>query len=80
MKGVCKKIYGPAPCPDRMYNGERPVGAAKGKLVPQFFEGGGGAPAMAKVAKPAYQRALEKSLGIEDQSCPMLPLSHKAMW
>ena len=28
-----------------------------------------------KLAKPAPQKALQKSLGIKDQSCPMLRLS-----
>ena len=32
------------------------------------------------LAKPAHHKALEKSLGIKDQSCPMLRLPHKAMW
>ena len=43
-----------------------------------FFLGGGcsghGAP-----ATPAPQKAVEKCLGITDQSCPMLRLSHRAM-
>ena len=29
-----------------------------------------------KLAKPAHQKALKKSLGIKAQSCPMLRLSH----
>ena len=33
-----------------------------------------------KLEKAAHQKALEKSLGIKDQSCQMLRLSHKAMW
>jgi hypothetical protein len=33
-----------------------------------------------KLAKPAHQKALEKSPRIKDQSCPMLQLPHKAMW
>ena len=33
-----------------------------------------------KLPKPAHQRALEKPLGIKDQSCRVLRLSHKAMW
>ena len=45
-----------------------------------FFLGGGGASGHGKLAKPAHQKALEKSLRIKDQSCPMLRLSHKAMW
>ena len=34
-----------------------------------------------ELAKPAHQKqkAHETSLGIKDQSCPMLRLSHKAM-
>ena len=41
------------------------------------FWGGSG---HGELAKPARQRALRKSPGIKDQSCPMLQLSHKAMW
>ena len=44
-----------------------------------FFAGGEGS-GHGKLAKPAHQKALKKSLGIKDQSCPMLQLSHKAMW
>ena len=39
-----------------------------------------GGPGHGKLAKPGHQKLLEKSLGIKDQSCPMLQLSHKAMW
>ena len=58
-----------------------------------LFFWGGGFPGYGKLAKPAHQKALEKSLGmalekslgmaiekslgITDQSCPMLRLSHK---
>ena len=45
-----------------------------------FFCGGWGAPGHGKLAKPSYQKAPEKSLGIKDQSCPMLRSSHKGMW
>ena len=44
------------------------------------FLGGGGGSGHDKLPKLAHQKALEKSLGIKDQSCPVLPLSHKAMW
>ena len=43
----------------------------------RFFFGGWG-PGHGKLEKPPHQKALEKSLGIKDQSCPMLRLSHKA--
>ena len=33
-----------------------------------------------KLAKPSHQMALKKTLGIKDQSCPLLQLSHKVMW
>ena len=39
----------------------------------------GAASAMASWRSPAHQKVLEKSLGIKDQSCPMLRLGHKAM-
>ena len=42
--------------------------------------GGGGVPGHGKLVKPFHQMALEKILGIKDQSCPMLRLFHKAMW
>ena len=45
----------------------------------RFFRGGG-CSGHAKLAKPTHQDALEKSLGIKDQSCPMPRLSHMAMW
>ena len=40
----------------------------------------GGASGHRKLGKPAHQKALEKSLGIKDQSCLMLRLSHKATY
>ena len=40
-----------------------------------FF--GGGVQAM---VTPSHQNALERALGINDQSCRMLRLSHKVMW
>ena len=40
----------------------------------------GGGPCHGKLAEPAHQKALEKSLGIKEQSCPMLQLSHQAVW
>ena len=43
-----------------------------------FF--GGAGPGHGKLVKPAHQKTLEKSLGIKDQSCPMLQLSDKGMW
>ena len=45
-----------------------------------FFLGGGLVSGHGKLAKPAHQKALETSLRIKDQGCPMLRLSHKAMW
>ena len=33
-----------------------------------------------KLPELAHQKALEKSLGIKDQSCPVLRLSHKTVW
>ena len=39
----------------------------------------GGGQAM-KPAEPSHQMSVEKILGIKDQSCPVLRLSHKAMW
>ena len=41
---------------------------------------GGGCSGHGKLAKSTHQKALEKSLGINDQSCPVLRLSHHAMW
>ena len=40
----------------------------------------GGVQAMASWRSPLSKKAVEKSLGIQDQSCPMRRLSHKAMW
>ena len=45
--------------------------------VKTFFWGGGSS--HGKLAKAALQKALGKSLGIRDQSCPMPRLSRKAM-
>ena len=47
------------------------------RMWAQFFLAGSGP---GKLASPAHQAALEKSLGIKDQSCPMLRWSHRAMW
>ena len=45
-----------------------------------FFGGGGGrGSGHGKLAKPTHQKTLEKSLGLKDQSCLMLQLSHKAL-
>ena len=55
------------------------AGAGGDALVRSFFLGGGVSD-HGKLAKAAHQKALEKTLGIKDQSCPMLQLSHKAMW
>ena len=33
-----------------------------------------------KLPELAHQNALEKSLGIKDQSCPVLQLSHNTVW
>ena len=33
-----------------------------------------------KLPKLAHQKALKRSLGIKDQSCPVLRLSHKTVW
>ena len=49
-----------------------------------FFLGSG----LGKLAKPAHQKALERSLaialerslGIKELSCPMLRVSHKSLW
>ena len=41
---------------------------------------GGGCSGHGKLAKLAHRKAPKKSLGIKDQRCPMLRLSHKAMW
>ena len=49
-----------------------------GTLSIALFLGGGSS--HGKLAKPAHEKALEKSLGIKDQRCPMLRLSHNAMW
>ena len=43
-----------------------------------FFWGGGSG--HDKLPKLARQMALKKSLRIKDQSCPVLCLSHNAMW
>ena len=45
-----------------------------------FFWGGGGVPGLGKLVRPDHQKALKKALGVKDQSCPMLRLSHKAVW
>ena len=42
--------------------------------------GGGGGSGHDKLPKLARQKALKKSLRIKDQSCPVLCLSHNAMW
>ena len=42
-----------------------------------FFGGGS---SHDKLPELAHQKALEKSLGIKDQGCPVLRLSHEAMW
>ena len=57
-------------------------------LVLGLFLGGGGGSQHGKLAKQSHQMALEKTLGmalektlgINNQSCPTLRLSHKAMW
>ena len=51
-----------------------------GWLEDLFGAGGGGGSGHGKLAKPVHQNALKKPLRIKDQSCPMLPLSHNAMW
>ena len=45
-------------------------------LVPILFLGGSG---HEKLPELAHQKALEKSLGIKGQSCPVPRLSHKAV-
>ena len=45
-----------------------------------IFWGGGGGEAMISRQSFAHQKALEKSLGIKDRSCPVLQLSHKTVW
>ena len=40
----------------------------------------GGGPCHGKLVEPTHQKAPEKSLGIKEQSCPMLQLSHQAVW
>ena len=42
-----------------------------------FFVGGS---SHDKLPELAHQKALEKSLGIKDQSCPVLRLSQKTVW
>ena len=44
-----------------------------------FYFLGSGHDKLAKLAKPAHQKAPEKSLGIKGQSCLMLRWSHKGM-
>ena len=46
-------------------------------MLNEIFFGGGGVPAT--TSWPTHQKALEKTLGIMDQSSPMLRLSHKSM-
>jgi hypothetical protein len=52
----------------------------RAKTAAILFVGVRGPSGHGKLAKPPHHRALEKSLGVKDQSCPMLRLSHKAMW
>ena len=40
----------------------------------------GGGSSHDKLPELAHQKALEKSLGIKDQSCPVLRLRHKTVW
>ena len=42
--------------------------------------GGGGGSSHDELPELAHLKALEKSLGIKDQSCPVLRLSHKTVW
>ena len=64
-----------------MYNGMTAVGQFGSEVAdsPSQTIFWGGASGHGKLAKPAHQKALEKSLGIKGQSCPMVRLSHEAM-
>jgi hypothetical protein len=44
----------------------------------RFFGGGGSS--HDKLPELAHRRALEKSLRVKDQSCPVLRSSHKTVW
>ena len=64
-----------------MRKGNWALQTAKFQIIPQYIHlrfclGSG----HRELAEPAPQKALEKSLGPKDQSCPMLRLSHKAVW